>query len=519
MNIKTQVYAPLTGFLRQQDFQSVLDDMRLSNGAIWSMPIILSVSEIDYSKIKNEAEIKLVSENGWATLENLEFYKFDKNEFAQKVYGTLDRDHPGVDEVMNLGEYLIGGEVVEVEINNLVFNEYNLTPQDTKKIFQDRGWKKIVAFQTRNVPHRGHEFLQQHALAQVDGLFIHPVVGEKKQDDFKDEYIVASYEILIEKYHGKDKAILGILPLKMRYAGPREAVMHALIRRNYGCTHFIIGRDHAGVGNYYIPTAAQDIFDQFPSDELGIEILKYDEVVYDKENKKHCFRGECLPDNAMSFSGTKLRENIKKKEQPPEHIVRSDIFDFLSRSYNSLIDNNYKNNMNKKGFVLWFTGLSAAGKSTLADRIFEILKDKNFKVERLDGDIVRQSLTRDLGFSKEDREENIRRVGNLASQLEKNGNIVIASFIAPYQKQRQELRDKIDNYIEVFVDAPIEICESRDPKGMYKKARAGEIKDFTGVDDPYEKPENPEIHVKSGEESLEESTEKVMKYLKDNNLV
>lgn len=519
VNIKTGVYAPLAGFLGKIDFQSVLDNMRLASGKIWSIPIVFSVPEEDYKKIQNELEIKLVSENGWAILKNLEFFEFDKNEFAEKVYGTTDKNHPGVEEVMNLKEYLVGGEVVKAEMSNNIFSEYNLTPAETKKIFQDRGWEKVVAFQTRNVPHRGHEFLQQRALAQTDGLFIQPVIGEKKQDDFKDEYIITSYEILIDRYHGKERAVLGILPLKMRYAGPREAIMHALIRKNYGCTHFIVGRDHAGVGDFYPPTAAQKIFDQFPSNELEIEILKFDEVVYDKKNQTHCFRGECLPENAANFSGTKLRESIKQKIQPPEHMIRPEIFDFLSRSHNSLVDNNYKNNMNKKGFVLWFTGLSAAGKSTLADRIFEILNNKNLKVERLDGDIVRQSLTQDLGFSREDREENIRRVGNLAAKLEKNGNIVIASFISPYVRQRQELREKMNNFIEVFVDAPLQVCESRDPKGMYKKARAGEIKDFTGVDDPYESPENPEIHIKSGEESLDESAEKVIKYLENKELI
>jgi len=521
INIFNGVYAPLNGFLRKEDFQSVLDSMRLANGQVWSMPIILDIDEDNYTKLKDEKKVVLVSEDNKqkAVLENIEIYKYDKKELAEKVYGTQDIKHPGVAGVMSMGDYLVGGDVKNIVNINKVFPGHNLTPKETKKIFSDLGWKTIVAFQTRNVPHVGHEFLQKQALKEVDGLFIQPVIGEKKLEDFKDEYIVAAYEILINKYFSKGKAILGALPLKMRYAGPREAIIHALIRKNFGCTHFIVGRDHAGVGNYYEPFAAQEIFNKFDKQEIGIEIIKFKEVVYDKKREKHCFIDECPKKDIMNFSGTSLRTYLKNKEQPPEYLIRPEVFSFLSFSYNLLVDKNYKNDGSSKGFVLWLTGLSAAGKTTIGDKVSAVLENRNVKTERLDGDVVRESLTKDLGFSKEDRDENIRRIGSVANLLCRNGVGVIASFISPYIQQRHELKRKTKNLIEVFVDTPLEVCEKRDTKGLYKKARAGEIKFFTGISDPYEKPKNPDIHLKTDQMSVEECVNKVIDYLKNKKLI
>ena len=256
----------------------------------------------------------------------------------------------------------------------------------------------MAAFQTRNVPHRGHEFLQHEALKVADGLFIQPVIGEKKIADFKDEYIISSYKLLVDNGYYGDRAVLGILPLKMRYAGPREAVMHAVIRKNYGCSHFIVGRDHAGVGSFYPPTAAQDIFERFDPGELGIEILKYGEVVYDRQRRIHAFSHECEEGNAIKFSGTKLRGYIQSREAPPDYLIRSEVYNHLINSHNSLVDDMYKKNNNNKGFVLWFTGLSAAGKSTIADAVYKELNVNGVKLERLDGDVVRENLTKGLGF-------------------------------------------------------------------------------------------------------------------------
>jgi len=521
INISNGVYAPLIGFLGKKDFENVLDNMRLESGEIWSIPIVLDISEEEARELEGKNELEITDEEGQVQikLRNIEIYKYDKNEFAKKVYSTLDKTHPGVEEVMNMKDYLVGGEIASVKNYNKIFPEYYYTPEETRKIFKEKGWDRVVAFQTRNVPHRGHEFLQKYALSQVDGLFIQPVIGKKKLEDFKDEYILASYEILIERYYQKDKTFLGILPLRMRYGGPREALMHALIRKNYGCTHFIVGRDHAGVGNFYAPLAAQKIFDKFSKDELGIEIMKLEEVVYCKSKNEHCFISDCAEDDKMPFSGTKLRDYMRDKQQPPEYLIRPEVYFVLANTKSSLVDHMYKKNQHQKGFVLWFTGLSASGKSTIANRVYEELKNRGMSLERLDGDVVRETLTQDLGFSREDRDENIRRVGFVAKLMSRNGTGVIASFISPYKREREELKKNIENFIEIFIDTPLEICEKRDPKGLYKKARAGEIKMFTGISDPYEAPVDPDIYINEDDGEVEEKAQKVIKYLEEKNLI
>lgn len=518
-NIANGVYSPLNGFLKQKSFQSVVSDMRLKDGTVWSIPIVLDISDSEHQDIKKEKKILLLNQNKnpVAVLKNIEFYSNNKGFFAENVYGTLDRNHPGVNETYNMGNYLVGGEIGLIDRERQPFPEYNFTPKETRKAFQERGWNTVAAFQTRNVPHRGHEFLQKYALSKTDGLFIQPVIGKKKSEDFKDEFILASYEVLIDRYHSKDKVFLGILPLKMRYAGPREAIFHAIIRKNFGCSHFIIGRDHAGVGKYYAPYAAQEIFNNFKNEEIGVKLIKCPETIYCNGCQKHVFLNSCShsEQDKMSFSGTKLRESIKNKEQPPFYIIRPEVYFLLANSNNPLIDNLYQNRKNKKGFTLWFTGLPQSGKTTVADAVYKILKEKGINAERLDGDIVRKSLSKDLGFSKEDREENIRRVSSVAKLFSQSGIGVLASFISPYKEQRQELREKIPNFIEIFVNAPLEVCEKRDTKGFYKKARTGEIKNFTGISHPYESPTNPDIELRTDIWTIEECTEKVIEYLNE----
>jgi sulfate adenylyltransferase len=339
-NIVQGIYAPLDGFLYSYDFYSVLDKMRLSNGRIWSIPIVLDISTNEARGLRNETRVKLVNDESgsFAELENIEVYNFDKNEMAQKVFGTLDEAHPGVKEVMSMGDYLIGGKVGNYRMGKRQEIKYYKSPEETKNIFKKRGWEKVVAFQTRNIPHLGHEFLQIEGLKQADGLLIQPVIGKKKPYDFDDECIISAYELLIDKFHGHDRAMLGALPLKMFYAGPREALMHALIRKNFGCTHFIVGRDHAGVGSYYSPNQAQDIFDRFSKREIGIEILKLGEVVFDSNKLRHCFDNECEEADRVRFSGTKIRDMIRAKQDPPSYIIRPEIFELLKNHPNPLID-------------------------------------------------------------------------------------------------------------------------------------------------------------------------------------
>lgn len=335
-NIANGVYSPLVGFLKKKDFQSVISDMRLGNGSVWSIPIVLDID--DYKKTE---EIILTDRKNKpiAFLKNIEIYEYDKNDFAENIFGTLDKQHPGVKEIYEMGDYLVGGDIKLIKDSGRdPFPEYNLTPEETKKIFQNKGWKKVVAFQTRNVPHRAHEFLQKSALEQVDGLFIQPVIGRKKPGDFKDELILKAYEIILEKHYPQNKTHLGILPLKMRYAGPREAIFHAIIRKNFGCTHIIIGRDHAGVGNYYGSYDAQKIFDKFSEKELGIKPIKCENVVYCNTCGDLVFENNCQHlDDKEFLSGTKMREMIKKKQSLPEKFIRPEISELLINHPNPFV--------------------------------------------------------------------------------------------------------------------------------------------------------------------------------------
>lgn len=346
-NIVEGAYAPLKGFLRKDDFLNVVSKMRLKDGQIWPIPIVLDISLPETKKLKEGENIVLIDKknNEIALLENIEIYQYDKDFLSSNVFGTLDKDHPGVAEVYHMKDYLVGGEIRLISDSffpkSSLFKKYGLSPEEVRSIFKEKGWKKIAAFQTRNIPHRSHEELQRKALEEVDGLFIQPVIGKKKKGDFKDKAIVGSYEILINEYYPKEKVYLGILPLKMRYAGPREAVFHALIRRNFGCTHIIIGRDHAGVGNYYHPEEAQNIFNNFLPEEIGINILKYDNLVYCRSCKKFVNQKDFSHSDSdkVSLSGTKIRELIKKKQSLPEEIVRPRIASFLL---------NYQNPFNEK---------------------------------------------------------------------------------------------------------------------------------------------------------------------------
>lgn len=524
-NICRGVYSPLEGFLKEEDFLRVVSEMRLCNGVVWPIPIVLDISEKDTNKIKNEKEIVLTdsSKKPIAILKDIQIYSYDKKFFAKNVFGTLNRNHPGVKEIYRMHKYLIGGDLFLLDNSKDPFPEYNFSPKETRRIFKKKGWKTIAGFQTRNVPHLAHEFLQKEALKKVDGLFIQPVVGEKKLGDFKNEFILASYEIIVDRYYPKERVLLGILPQKMRYAGPREAIFHAIIRKNFGCTHFIVGRDHAGIGNYYSPFAAQEVFNNFKPEEIGIEILKYPEVMYCITCKKCVFFNSCShpPESKISFSGTKLREIIKQKGQVPFYIIRPEVWWLLSMSNNTLVDLWYKNRKLKsqKGFCLWFTGLPKSGKTTIANKVYEYLKRRGLYVERLDGDEIRKSLSKDLKFSREDRIENIKRVCSLTKFFVQRGIPVVASFISPYKRQRQELRKEITNFIEIFVNCPLEICEQRDNEGLYQKAKKGKIPNFTGISDPYEEPENPEIELRTDKESVEECVSKVIKFLIKHKLI
>lgn len=520
LDISNGIFSPLTGFLDESDCFSVIKTMRLKSGIVWPIPILLDITKTTSEKISNHSKIILDDSDGnpLALLSKCKIFKIPKNIYCDSIFNTRENKHPGVRELMKMGDYAISGDIELLKKECKFFSDFNFSPAQTRTIFANKKWNTITAFQTRNVPHRGHEFLQYQALCRTDGLFIQPVVGKKKENDFKDEYILAAYDILIKKFFPTSRVLLGVLPLKMRYAGPKEALLHALIRKNFGCTHFIVGRDHAGVGDYYPPYAAQEIFEQFDHKDIEIDIFKFPEVVYYPQTKILDFVDK--QQHFENFSGTQIRELIQNKQTPPDHLIRPEIYQLLTNSKNSMInktDNTKKNN--KKGAVLWFTGLSQSGKTTAANKVYDYLIKKGIRAERLDGDIVRESLTCDLGFGREDRDKNITRVGFVARLLSKNGVIVIASFISPFEERRNYLRDTVDNFIEIYVNTPLEVCERRDEKGLYAKARRNEINCFTGISDPYEPPKNPELIISPHLEKVEVSVKRIINYLENQKLI
>jgi len=323
-NIAYGVFSPLEGFLTKKDYVSVLNKGRLSNDIPWTIPIVLDVSPD--SKVKEGNDVAL-SDDGRpiAIIHAEEIYQYNKEELAQKVFGTTDLGHPGVAKVYSMKEFLLGGKIDLIDEPKIPFAEYYLRPQATRLLFEEKGWTTVVAFQTRNIPHVGHEYLQKTALTFTDGLFINPVIGRKKQGDFKDELILKTYQALINNYYPRDRVVMSILPMEMRYAGPREAIHHAIIRKNFGCTHFIVGRDHAGVGNYYPPYAAQEVFKEFP--DLGITPIFFKSFFYCKKclsvaNEKTCPHGN---QDHVEFSGTKIRELLLRKEVPPKEMMRPEV--------------------------------------------------------------------------------------------------------------------------------------------------------------------------------------------------
>jgi sulfate adenylyltransferase len=336
-NIAYGVFSPLEGFLTKADYVSVLNERRLTTGVPWTIPIVLDISPD--SHLKEGSDVVLVDEGKLIAIMHIEdIYQYDKKELAQKVFNTTDIAHPGVAKVYGMKEFFIGGKIDLIDKPQMPFAEYYLEPKATRLLFEEKGWKTVVAFQTRNIPHVGHEYLQKTALTFTDGLFINPVIGRKKQGDFKDELILKTYQALIYNYYPQDRVFMSILPMEMRYAGPREAIFHAIIRKNFGCTHFIVGRDHAGVGNYYPPYAAQEVFSEFP--DLGITPLFFKSFFYCKKCRSVANEKTCPHSNQehMEFSGTKIREMLFRKEVPPEELVRPEVSRIILGWENPYVD-------------------------------------------------------------------------------------------------------------------------------------------------------------------------------------
>jgi sulfate adenylyltransferase len=497
-------FSPLDGFQSEQDYRSVLDKMRLPNGTVWPMPITLDVTEAFAQSLKVGDRIALRDAEGVliATMELSSIYRPDRAAEAKAIFGTIDDSHPGVNYLMTRANPVyLGGRLTGFETpTHYDFKHLRDTPREIRDRFQKLGWRRVVAFQTRNPMHRAHLELTFRAAKDVEAnLLIHPVVGMTKPGDVDHFTRVRCYEHLL-KHFPEQTTTLSLLPLAMRMAGPREAVWHALIRKNYGCTHFIVGRDHAGPGNnkqgkpFYGPYDAQELMRELEA-ELDITMVPFKNMVYVEERAQYFPEDEVGKDvRTLDISGTELRRRLREGLDIPEWFSFPEVVAELRRTHPPRY---------KQGFTVFFTGLSGSGKSTIANALMVKLMEMGGRpVTLLDGDVVRKHLSSELGFSKEHRDLNIQRIGYVASEITKNGGIAICAPIAPYAKTRRLVREMIEpngGFIEIHVSTPIEVCEARDRKGLYAKARAGLIKGFTGIDDPYEAPANAEMVVDTTE--------------------
>ncbi len=507
-------FSPLDRFLSQGDYQSVLDEMSLKDGTIWPIPITLTIDKEDLPDQADWVTLRDVHNQIIAVMRMEEIFRFNWKEEAEKVYGTTDLKHPIVSEMVGWGDLCLSGELKVLNLPTYDdFVELRLSPRQTREKLEEVGNPNVVAFQTRNPMHRVHEELTKRASKQIGGsLLIHPVVGMTKPGDVDHYTRVRIYKTLVENYYEGD-TVLSLLPLAMRMGGPREAVWHAIIRRNYGANHFIVGRDHAGPGvdsqgePFYGPYEAQELLKRVEN-EIGVKMVPFELVVYLPDEDRYELASQ-VPEgaNVAIISGTQVREDYLAKGIPlPEWFTRQESAQILLEAHPPLA---------KQGFCIWFTGLSGSGKSTIAKHLTNMLQEYGRNPTVLDGDVVRTHLSKGLGFSKEDRDTNILRISFVAGEIVRHTGTVVCAAISPYRQARREARKMIpeDHFIEVFVDTPLEVCEARDVKGLYAKARSGEIKNFTGIDDPYEEPIEPEVAVKTVGKTPKENAREIIDYL------
>jgi sulfate adenylyltransferase len=513
--LATGAFSPLDRFMGKADYERVLTEMRLTNGMLFPIPVTLPVDEDSLSTWGEQITLSDSRNNTIAVMQMEEVYHWDELREARLALGTTDPRHPLVSEMNTWGNVYISGKLKVIDLPKYHdFRELRKTPVQVREQLSSLGYDKVVAFQTRNPLHRIHEELAKRAADQIGGsLLIHPVVGLTKPGDVDHYTRVRVYRTLVENYFDPQRTFLSLIPLAMRMAGPREALWHAIIRRNYGATHFIIGRDHAGPGKdsngnpFFGPYEAQMMLGQY-GEEIGVQPIEFKELVYlvDEERYEESSK---VPENAriFSISGTQVREDyLAKGELLPDWFTRKETAEILQKMYPP---------RHEQGMCLWFTGLSGSGKSTTAEILTSLLLERGRQVTLLDGDVVRTHLSKGLGFSREDRDTNILRIGFVAGEIARQGGIVIAAAISPYRTTRNEVRKMVgeERFIEIFVDTPIEVCEERDVKGLYARARRGQIKGFTGVDDPYEVPVDAEITLHTVDISSEENARKIIEIM------
>ena len=514
-------FSPLDRFMGEADYSSVLQNMRLSNGTLFPIPITLPIEDTRDIQVGKSVALRTSNNELIAVMTIEEVFNWDLFKEAECVCGTTDTRHPLVAEMSSWGRLYVSGPIRMIALpRHYDFVELRKAPAELRGLLQSMGFANVVAFQTRNPIHRAHEELTTRAARKIGGaLLIHPVVGLTQPGDIDHFTRVRTYKILVEKYYDRHRTALSLLPLAMRMAGPREAVWHAIIRRNYGASHFIVGRDHVGPGKdssgqpFYGPYDAQNLLQQF-EDEIGVKMVPFKELVFLPDEDRYEERDHVPAGTRVSsISGTEVRiDYLGNGKKLPEWFTRPETAAVLSTISPPI---------HQRGFCVWFTGLSGAGKSTKAEVLANLLMEHGRQLTLLDGDVIRTHLSKGLGFSKEDRDMNIRRIGFVASEIVRHHGLAICAAVSPYRATRSEVRSMVGEgrFIEVFVDTPLEVCEQRDTKGMYAKARRGEIKGFTGIDDPYEEPLNAEIRLTTTDCFPEDNARKIISFLINNSML
>ena len=514
-------FSPLDRFMGREDHQRVVEEMRLSNGQLFPIPITLPIERVPGVHLDGDVALRTAKNDLLAVLTVEELYEWNRHDVATRVFGTTDLRHPLVVEMQTWGRLNASGRLQVLRLPpRYDFRELRLGPAEVRQRLAAAGHANVVAFQTRNPLHRVHEELTKRALAQLDAtLLLHPSVGMTRPGDVDHYTRVRTYRALAERYYPRDRVVLALLPLAMRMAGPREALWHALIRRNYGANHFIVGRDHASPGvdstghPFYGPYDAQELLLRHEA-ELGVKMVPFHELVYLPEEDRYEEVARLSEGTrTASISGTQVREDyLNRGRSLPEWFTRPETAEILADTYPP---------RHRQGVCIWFTGLSGAGKSTTAEVLTMLLLERGRQVTVLDGDVVRTHLSKGLGFSREDRDTNIRRIGFVAAEIVRHGGVAVCAAISPYRTTRNEVRQMIgaERFVEVFVDTPLDECERRDAKGMYAAARRGEITGWTGIDDPYEAPEHAEIILDTLAHSAEANARRIINYLETEGFV
>ena len=519
--LATGAFSPLDRFMGEKDYLRVVEEMRLADGTLYPMPLTLPVERSEGIQLGARIALRSPTNQILAVMTLDELYAWDYAQASQRVFGTSDTRHPLVSEMTGWAKTFASGPIRVIELpKHHDFPHLRRTPAQVRERLERLGVGDVVAFQTRNPMHRSHEELAKRASQKIGGaLLVHPTVGVTRAEDLDYFTRVRCIQALVERYFDPARTVLGILPLAMRMAGPREALWHMAVRRNYGVNHFIIGRDHASPGKdsqgkpFYDPFGAHELAERH-QDEIGVRPVFFKEFVYLPDEDRY-EQTDAVREGTKTFSisGTEVRDGyLRKGRTLPAWYTRPEVAAILTQAHPP---------RERQGFCIWLTGLPSAGKSTIANILETRLNENGRRVTLLDGDVVRTHLSRGLGFSKEDREVNVLRIGFVASEIVRHEGVVLCAAVSPYRSTRDQVRSRFGagRFIEVFVNTPFEVCKIRDVKGLYARALAGEVKSFTGVDDPYEAPLRPELEIETVSQSPEEAAAAILEYLQKEALI